>query len=82
MLDLGKLILGPAVDVMNSHIKAYNTVHGYYTIVDISKVDTPAWPGALELMKDFDNLSWYLMVNTHPSNAGHLYIKDQILAKL
>ena len=82
VLDLGKLILGPAVDVMNSHIKAYNAVHGYYTVVDIRDVDTPAWPGALALMKDFDNLSWHLMVNTHPSNAGHVYIKDQILKAL
>lgn len=82
VLDLGKLILGPAIDIMNSHVRAYNAVHGYYTTVDISGVNTPAFPGALELMKDFDNLSWYLMVNTHPSNEGHVFIKDQLLKAL
>lgn len=81
-VDLGKIILGPAIDVMNAHVKAYNAVHNYYTIVDISDVDTPAWPGALELAKNMDSLSWNLMVNTHPSNAGHVQISKKILKVL
>ncbi|MBO4383664.1 MAG: hypothetical protein J5847_06185, partial [Clostridia bacterium] len=80
--DIGKVVLGPAIDVMNIHVKAYNAVHNYYTIVDITDVDHPAWPGALELYQDFDNLSWHLMVNTHPSNQGHKQIAKKVLAVL
>ena len=80
--DLGKVILGPAIDVMNAHVKAYNAVYNYYTIVDIRGVDTPAWPGAVELAKDMDMLSWNLMVNTHPSNKGHKQIAKRVLAVL
>ena len=81
LVDLGN-IMKPVFDTMNNHMKSYAKQTGYYTYVDATETDHPAWPAATELIKDTSMIMYYMMVCTHPTYAGQEYIANQILAAL
>ncbi|MBO4382467.1 MAG: hypothetical protein J5847_00070 [Clostridia bacterium] len=80
-LDLGQ-VMSPVFDTMNGHMKSYAQKTGYYTYVDATKTDHPAWPTGMELIRDTSQIMYYMMICTHPTYAGQEYIAEQILKVL
>lgn len=80
-LDVGQ-IMAPIFDIMNAHMQSYAKKTGYYTYVDATKTDHPAWPSALAIVQDTSMLMYYMMICTHPTYDGQQYIAEQILKAL
>ena len=81
MIDFGQ-IMKPVFDTMNSHMKLYAKKTGYYTYVDCTKTDHPAWPSILDIVQDTSQLMVYMMLCTHPTYAGQTYMASQVLAAI
>ena len=80
-LDVGQ-IMAPIFNTMNRHMQSYAKKTGYYTYVDATKTDHPAWPSAIELIQDTEMIIYYLMICTHPTYDGQVYIAEQIMKAL
>lgn len=81
LIDFGQ-IMAPVFDTMNAHMKQYAKQTGYYTYVDCTKTDHPAWPSILNIVQDTSQLMVYMMLCTHPTYAGQKYMAEQVLAAI
>ena len=80
-LKLGRLI-DPVIADMNLYISTLSLQHWNYKYVDITGTEVFGFPALSELSSGTDGLYIMMLVGTHPNEAGHAYIADQIFKAL
>ena len=80
-LQVGRLI-DPVIADINFYISALSPQHWNYKFVDISDTEVFGFPALSELSASDDGLYIMMLVGTHPNEAGHAYIADQIFKAL
>ncbi len=79
-LQIGRLI-DPVIADINLYISMLSPQHFNYTYVDITDTEVFGFP-ALSDLSASDGLYVMMLVGTHPNEAGHAYIADQIFKAL
>lgn len=80
LLQVGRLI-DPVIADINLYISLLSPQHWNYKYVDISGTEVFGFP-ALSELSGSDGLYIMMLVGTHPNEAGHAYIADQIFKAL
>ncbi len=80
-LQVGRLI-DPVIADINFYISTLSPQHFNYKYVDISDTEVFGFPALSELSASDDGLYVMMLVGTHPNEAGHAYIADQIFKAL
>ena len=79
-LKVGRLI-DPMIADINFYISTLSLQHRNYKYVDITRTEVFGFP-ALSELSGSDGLYIMMLVGTHPNEAGHAYIADQIFKAL
>ena len=80
-LQVGRLI-DPVIADINLYISTLSPQHWNYKYVDITGTEVFGFPALSELSGGTDGLYIMMLVGTHPNEAGHAYIADQIFKAL